>query len=103
MKNCRLGPGVYFTSDPAGARTAAIQRYGVDKAGVFRCEVDLGDVKNLYDDESDVGTWQRAVDEHGRRKYDSCYAKHPLWVGTKLREFCVLDVSKIKILGWTDA
>jgi len=92
----RLGPGIYATTTLEAARTVAKHFHG-DKAGIIvTLEVNLGNCKEMWDAEE--GDW----DEGGI--WDSCYARHPPWLGLDhVREFVILDEKRCKVIGIEDA
>jgi len=91
----RLGAGVYATSSFEAARRVAI--HNSTPGIVVILKVDLGKMKDLYDKSQDDlvdGThkWRTGG-------YDSAYAAHPPWIGLKhLREFCIPDASRCKVM-----
>lgn len=92
----RLGPGVYATTSLEAARKVANTFHGAGAGIIVELEVNLGNCRQMWDQEQN--NWQ----EGG--KWDSCYAKHPPWLGLDhVREFVIPDATRCKVVGITDA
>jgi len=92
----RLGPGVYVTSSKEAARCVAESgRFGTEGI-VLTLEVDLGTMRNMYDQDTADGT-----DSWRQGRYDSAYAKHPPWLGCNdgLREYVIPDARRVKLVN----
>lgn len=102
----RYGPAVYATHNKDICRIICRARHskpGGKPPIVVMLEVDLGNLKNMYDKDegrippsSDAPWWQEG-------KYDTGYARHPPWPGANaddgFREFIIPDPRRCKVLS----
>lgn len=86
-----LGPGIYFTHKPETVLGLAEVIAGGTATVVFKCTVNLGEVKNLDSAQDLVGNWRQ-------EGFDSAVRMHGPWgkVGS-FREYCVKSPHQVKI------
>lgn len=106
----RFGKCVYLTNSREYAEGAALRHDKLEGGAVVTVEVDLGNMRNCYDNDiaqagTDPAFWvNKPADpvDGTQPPYDSGYASHPPWPGViepVFREFFVVDPSRCRVVS----